>query len=317
MAASQSGVALIIKDCGNDSERTAAAVEELANNPQVLALMGFFPSATADAAAEAAQRLEIPLLALTQRKDITLARSFVFRDFLTQRLMLQALVNYTANTLGWQRYAILYPNSKYGQSLARQFTEETNRQAARLVGQISYPDDGRDVAQAVQTLTQFNPGPDGLPGLDAVFIPDEVNIVAAIAKEIASTPLAQVRLLGTNILQTSAALECGAVLDGILFPDGFFAADPDPAVKAFVADYRQRFQQPPNYLAAQGYSSMRLLAETQKGFPGLTRGEFAQKLRHQTQPPGFSLFKGFNVDREAELTTKILTIKGKEFQLEH
>ncbi len=317
LAASQSGVALIIKDCGNDAQQTAAAAEELANNPQVLVLLGFFPAATADAAAAAAQRLEIPLLALTQRKDITLTRTFVFRDFLTQRLMLQALLHYTANTLGWQRYAILYPNSKYGQSLARLFSEETNRQAARLVGQVSYPDGGRDMAQAVQTLTQINPGPEGVPGLDAVFIPDEANIVAAIAKEIASSPLAHVRLLGTNLLQTPTTLEYGKVLEGILFPDGFSAADADPAVKAFVADYRQRFQQPPNYLAAQGYSSMRLLAETQKDSPGLTRGEFAQKLQHQTQPPGFSLFKGFNAEREAEMTTKILTIRDREFQLEH
>ena len=152
-------MALIIKDCGNDAQQTAAAAEELANNPQVLVLLGFFPAATADAAAAAAQRLEIPLLALTQRKDITLTRTLVFRDFLTQRLMLKALLHYTANTLGWQRYAILYPNSKYGQSLARLFSEETNRQAARLVGQVSYPDGGRDMAQAVQTLTLINPGP--------------------------------------------------------------------------------------------------------------------------------------------------------------
>ncbi len=99
LAASQSGVALVIKDGSNSSEQTAAAVEELANNPQVLVLVGFFPSATADAAAEAAQRLGIPLLALTQKKDVTLTRTFIFRDFLTHRLMVQALLD-TRQT-GW------------------------------------------------------------------------------------------------------------------------------------------------------------------------------------------------------------------------
>ncbi len=62
------------------------------------------------------------------------------------------------------------------------------------------------------------------------------------------------------------------------FPDGFFAADADPAVKAFTADYRQRYRQAPSYLAAQGYSSMRLLAEAQKDFTGLSRKEFAETL---------------------------------------
>lgn len=316
LAASQSGVALIIKDCGNNSAQTTAAVEELASNPQVLAAVGFFPLATADAAADAAQRLELPLLALTQKKDITLARTFVFRDFLTHRLMLKALLDYTANTLGWQRYAILYPNSKYGQTLARHFSEELQRQAAQLVAQISYSDGGKDVAQAVQTLTQLHPGQAGLPSLDAVFIPDEANMVAAIAKQFAATTLTPVRLLGANILQTPATLGYADMLVGILFPDGFFAGDTDPVVKAFVADYRQRFQQTPTYLAAQGYSSMRLLAQTQKEFSGRTRREFVDILQHQTQPPGFSLFKNFNADREAELSTKILTIRDHAFQLE-
>ena len=317
LAASQSGIAVIIKDCGSTAEAAAAAVAELANNPQVLALMGFFPIATADAAADAAQQQEIPLLALTQKKDITLGRNFVFRDFLTQHLMLQGLLKYTANTMGWQRYAELYPNSKYGQSLSRIFNEEIDRQAGKLVAQASYPEGGKDLAQAVQTLVQVNSGEDNQPSLDAVFVPDDANVVAAIAKEIAATPLAHVHLLGTNILQTPATLEYADVLQGILFPDGFFAADTDPAVKAFAADYRQRYRQAPSYLAAQGYSSMRLLAEAQKDFTGLSRKEFAETLYHLNQPAGFSLFKGFNADREAETAAKIITIKNKEFQLEN
>ena len=317
MAASQSGTAFIIKDSGTTAQSTAAAVEELANNPQVLVLMGFFPVATADAAADAAQRLEIPLLALTQKKDLTLARNFVFRDFLTQHLMLQALLNYTANTKGWQRYAVLYPNSKYGQAMFRQFNDEISRQSANLAAQASYSEGGKDLAQAVQTLIQAHTGQEGLPSLDAVFIPDEPGMVAAIAREIAATPLAHVHLLGTNILQTPATLQYADLLKGILFPDGFFAGDTDPAVKAFVADYRQRYEQSPTYLAAQGYSSMRLLAEAQKDFSGLSRSEFADTLRHQTQPAGFSLFRGFNHEREAELKTKIITIEDKKFELEH
>ena len=317
LAASQSGTAVIIKDCGSTAEATIAAIEELANNPQVLVLMGFFPIATADAAADAAQRLEIPLLALTQKKDITLARNFVFRDFLTQRLMLHSLLNYTANTMGWQRYAVLYPNSKYGQTLSRQFNEEMDRQAVKLVAQASYSEGGKDLAQAVQTLIQINSGEENLPSLDAVFIPDDANVVAAIAKEMAATPLAHVHLLGTNILQTPATLDYADVLEGILFPDGFFAADDDPAVKAFVADYRQRYRQAPTYLAAQGYSSMGLLAGALKDFAGLSRKEFADILYHQSPPTGFSLFKGFNAEREAETTTKIITVKDKEFQLEN
>ena len=82
-----------------------------------------------------------------------------------------------------------------------------DRQSAKLAAQASYSEGGKDLAQAVQTLIQINPGQEGLPSLDAVFIPDDANVVAAIAKEIAATPLAHVHLLGTNILQTPATLQ--------------------------------------------------------------------------------------------------------------
>ncbi len=173
------------------------------------------------------------------------------------------------------------------------------------------------MAQAVQTLTQIDQGQEGGSLLEAIFIPDDVEAVAAAARELAATPLAHVHLLGTNLLQTPAALQYGDLLQGIVFADGFLANDADPVVKAFAADYRQQFQQAPTYLAAQGYSSMRLLAQAQKDAPSVGRGDFAQKLERQSPPSGFSLFKNFSAEREAELAIKIITIRDKQFQVEH
>lgn len=316
LAAAQTGLPLIIQDCGSKPREVAAAVAELADNPAVTALLGFFPSAAADAAAEEAQRLGIPLLALTQKKDVTLGRSLVFRDFLTHPLMIQALVRYTTTSRGWQRFAILHPDTKYGQTLARQFGDEINRQAARLVGQASYQEGGGDLAQAVQTLAQIPANITGGPVIDAIFIPDEAAVVAAVAKELALTTLQGVQLLGTNLLHNPAALKQSDILSGLLFVDGFLANDPNPLTKAFVADFRQRYQTTPGYLAAQGYSSMRLLAETLRPNPSLSRQEVADRLQQQTPPPGFSLFRGFTYEREAEVVTKIIAIRPGQFVAE-
>lgn len=315
LAALQAHMSLAVEDCGSGADPTVAALEKLANDPKIVALIGFFPSAVAEAAAAAAQRLGVPLLALTQKKDVTQTGSFIFQDFLRPPLMLQALVSYTGSRMGWQRYAIICPDSKYGRTMARQFAEELNKHGMLLVSQVSYAEDGHNLAQAVQTLTTVNPGPDGRPSLDAVFIPDEDRAVAAVASVLASTSQFRMPLLGTNILHTPSALQHDARLDGIFFPDGFFAGDPDPAVRAFVSDYQQQFQQTPSYLAAQGYSSLRLAGEALQGSPGIGRGEFAQKLSQQLPPPGFTLFKSFNTVREAQLAIKILTIRGQEFQL--
>lgn len=313
LAAAQTGVPIIVQDCGSRPDDVAAAVNELGDNPEIIALLGFFPSAAADAAAEAAQRLGLPLLALTQKKDVTLGRPLVFRDFLTHRLMLQALVHHTTATLGLQRFAILYPDSKYGQTLARQFGDEINRQAARLVGQASYQEGGADVVQAVRTLAQIPANLTGGPAIEAIFIPDEAAVLAAAAQELALTPLHGVRLLGTNLLQTPATLKYSDVLANTLFVDAFAASDPEPLAKAFSADFRARYQKAPGYLAAQGYSSMRLLAETIRQNPSANRQELAADLQQQGPPPGFSLFKRFDHERQAEVATRIITIRQGQF----
>jgi|GEM_PF-516080 len=314
LAASQTDLPLVLIDCGSGPKEAAAAVAELAETGKVAALMGFLPSAAAEAAAAEAQRLGLPLLILTQKKDITLGRPLVFRDFLTHRRMVTALLDYTTNTLGWRRYAILYADSRYGQAMARLCREEIDRQAARLVGQAAYREGGAEAAQAVQTLTQIPAAPGQLP-FEAIFIPDTPPGVAAIAAALAQTPLQPVRLLGTNLLHTPEALKHGDILEGLLCVDAFLANDPDPHTKAFVADFRQRFQQAPGYLAAQGYSSLRLLAETLRQYPDSRGRELATHLQQQGPPPGFTLFRGFDQDREAEVATKIIVIRQGQFTL--
>ncbi len=313
LAAEQAGVPLIIVDYGSEAEGAAAAVADLAANPQVAMLLGFFPSAAAEAAASEAQQLRIPLLALTQKKDLTLGRPLVFRDFLTHRLMIQALVHHTANRQGWQRYAILAPDSPYGRTLARLFGEEINRQAARLVGQATYREGGADLAQAVQTLAQMPAPEQGGPAVDAIFIPDEAKIIAALSQELARTPLQGCRLLGTNILAGPDTLRYQEHLAGLLFVDGFLAGEADPAAKAFAADYRQKYKQSPGYLAAQGYSSLRLLAAAISQRPDANREELASTLHNLKPPAGFTLFQGFTHEREAEVATVIITIGPGHF----
>ncbi len=315
LAAAQTGIPLIIQDYGPDPAEVAAAVEALADNPGVVILLGFFPSAAAEGAAATAQRLGIPLVALTQKKDVTLGRPLVFRDFLTHRQMVQALWHYTRNTLGLQRYAILYPDSRYGQTLARQAQEEIDRQAGKLVAQAAYPEKGGEVSQAVQTLLQLPTPGSGQPAVEALFIPDTAPIVAAVAAQLHQTALRDVRLLGTNLLNAPETLKFSDVLERVLFVDGFFAQDADPAVKAFVADFRQRYQKSPNYLAAQGYSSLRLVAATLRQHPEATGADLAWQLQQQGPPAGFSLFRGFNQEREAEVVTKIISLRQGQLVL--
>ncbi|OPX21073.1 MAG: hypothetical protein BZ151_00645 [Desulfobacca sp. 4484_104] len=317
LAASQAGVELIFEDCQNYPSLATQAVDRLAQNQRILALIGPLTSATAEAAAQAAQRQGLAIVTLTQKAGITATGDLVFRDFLTSRMQVRALLTYMVVQRGVRRFAILYPESGYGQTFFRLFNEELAGQGGLLISQASYPEGTHDFSGVIATLAAaYQPATDASPAFEALFIPDEAAKVAAVASQLKGGPLAGIQLLGTNLINAPQALEVNAAaLEGILFPEAFFAGDPDPEVQAFVQAYQARYHQTPQYLAAQGYSTIKLLADVLKNYSGLSRADLARRLTAWDRVPGLPWFRGFDFQRQAELEIKILTIKNGQLQI--
>jgi branched-chain amino acid transport system substrate-binding protein len=150
----------------------------------------------------------------------------------------------------------------------------------------------------------------------AIFIPDDPAAVAAIASSLANTKLQGVQLLGTNLLHNPAIPEDQRrALEGILFPDAFFAGDPDPGVQKFLTAYKQQYGENPDYLAAQGYMVVRVMARLAESQPSLSRADLPRLLLSLKGVPELPWFQGFNPEREEEAAIYLLTIKGGAFQM--
>jgi len=316
LAAQETHLELVYRDCPNPAQ-AALMVQELSKDPHVVALLGPLTSADAKIAAEAAQAAGIPLIGLTQKQDLTAAGPDIFQAFLTPRLQVQALLHYTLGEQGLHRYAMLTPDSAYGHAMAKVFEDELVAQGGTLATQATYPADTQDFSQALgPLLTAWQSGSEGNPAFEALFIPDEAGTVAAIAAQVAKQPFAQVQILGSNLAQPKTG-QTGVdqALNGILFPEAFFAGDPNPAVQRFIAAYRQRYGKNPDYLAAQGYMVVRLMAHVLAGQTPPTRAELPQKLITLHEVPDLPWFKGFSAERQAELALYILTIKDGQVQM--
>jgi branched-chain amino acid transport system substrate-binding protein len=310
LAARQTPLQLSFRDTHGDPDQAAQTARELAQDQNLVAIVGPLSSGVAQAAADAAQAGGVPLVGLTQKQDFTATGSLVFQAFLTPRQQVHTLVARTL-AMGINRYAILYPDSPYGRAFFEDFQQElASRGMAAPVAEL-YASGTRDFAPAVTALKEsFKPEPEGAPGASALFIPDDAATVAAIAGQLAGTPLAGVQLLGTNLLHNARLLENQmAAMNGILFPDAFFVGDPDPAVQKFVAAYRQKYGESPDYLAAQGYVVVRLLAQLAETEKSLSRSTLPLLLLSLRQVPGLPWFRGFNANREEEQAMYLLTIK--------
>lgn len=315
LAAKDSPMELIFKDCPSDQNLCIQGVRALAAYPNLLAFLGPVSSADAESAAKSAQELGIPLIAMSQKAGLTGTGEMVFQMFLMARPQVQRLVGHAAN-LGLTRFASFAPNAPYGNAFSKLFQEEVSLRGGVLAVQEFYPPGTRDFSLALSPLlSQFHPGTAGSPTFDVLFIPDDAPTVAAVLEQIADHPLGRVQILGTNLVRPSTHQQnLARSLEGVLFADAFFAGDPQPAVQGFVTAFRQRYGAEPDYMAAQGYLAVRLLAKVLETDPAITRAELPRRLQSLSGIPELPWFLGFGPDRQAELALYLLTMKDGKVQ---
>jgi ABC-type branched-subunit amino acid transport system substrate-binding protein len=314
LAARQVPVKLVFKDTQNDPGTAAQQVQEMAQDPQILAILGPLTSGVAQTAASTAQASGVPLLALSQKADITQTGNLIFQVFLTPRQQVRALVQ-GAMRLAIPRYAILYPDSAYGRTFLQLFQEELAAAGLQLAAQEPYASGAQEFGPVLASLKGALQAQEAAaPGTLALFIPDDAA-VAAVTGQLASLSLGGIQVLGTNLLHNPrVSPEQLAALHGVLFPDAFFPGDPNPAVQEFVNAYRQQYGEAPDYLSTQGYALIRLMGQVAQSGP-VDRAGLPQKLMALRPIPEVPWFKGFNPQREAEAAIYLLTIKDNQVQM--
>jgi ABC-type branched-subunit amino acid transport system substrate-binding protein len=148
-------VRVLVRDSGGRPERAAQAVRELADDEEVMAIVGPLLSGECEAAAAAAESERVPLVALTARPEVSALRPHVFRVRTMPAEEVGALVDHAVRSLGARRFAILYPRDNYGRGLRRLFWEAVEEQGGRVVGIASYDPEATDFAEPIRRLVGY------------------------------------------------------------------------------------------------------------------------------------------------------------------
>ncbi|MBC2714654.1 MAG: ABC transporter substrate-binding protein [Desulfobacteraceae bacterium] len=130
-----SSIRILVKDTASDPLVAQQGLYELADS-NVSAIIG--PIATAEYASIQAQELRIPMITLTQKSGVTEAGDYIFRNFLTPRMQIKALVEYASGTLKAKKFAILYPDESYGDVYMNLFWDEVMLAGGKVVGVEAY-----------------------------------------------------------------------------------------------------------------------------------------------------------------------------------
>ncbi len=140
---------LVVKDTGSSEAQAIQAVREL-DAAHVAAILG--PIAMAKTAAEEAQNIGIPIITLSQKEGITDIGEYVFRNFLTPQTQVRTIVSYLTGKLGLKRFAILYPDEKYGTTFMNLFWDEVIAHGGVVTGCESYQGAATDFADPIKKL---------------------------------------------------------------------------------------------------------------------------------------------------------------------
>lgn len=136
-------VKLMVRDTQSDPKKTRYLVKEL-DELRVAMIIG--PMATIQKAAFEAQRKKIPIITLTQKTGVSDIGDYVFRNFITPEMQVDALLKCAIGQFGALRFAVLYPNKNYGRTFKELFRNKASCYGANLVKLASYAPEQTDLS---------------------------------------------------------------------------------------------------------------------------------------------------------------------------
>lgn len=308
---------VIFEDTGDDPIVAADALERLVVDNKAIAVIGPLSGALADAAADRANQLGVPLITLTQRRQTAEAGRWVFRDFITPDRLLEAVTVKAVTDLGLTRLGMMYPASNYGRTISQRFRELAEGLGATIVRSQTYPPDALDLIEPIMAMGGQNPDkpPREAPlDYDALFVADGYKEAAQVVTQLAFYDLEPKRLIGTNLWHEQEFInEVGEYVQGALVPTAFFPESDEPAVQAFTARFQAGFGRRPGLFEAIGYDATKLVVDLIEQHNLTARDDLRQALSQVTDYPGVTGLTTMSETGEALKKPYVLTIQGTRF----
>ncbi len=336
---------VIILDTAGDIETTKHAIRKLINDPDVKVIIGPLLSRTSTIAAEIAQSSRIPIITFTHKEGITFMGDMVYRNFLTPEKEITAVVNKAINEMGIKRFAILYPDTKYGHIYMNLFTEKVQELGGEISSIELYTSDETDFTAHIKNITGMADSidenkelikelralmaedeidqslfsaqePFPIVNFEGIFIPDEGTKVALIIPQFPFMNVSDICYLGTEAwFSPQLPSNAGDYMELSLFPAPFFPENFSPEIHEYVTQYRINFNSTPGVLSATGYETTKMLTRIMNEKLVISRDDMNQALIEFQGMNGLTGFIRFDSNGEVTKTPLLLTVKRKRFAL--
>jgi branched-chain amino acid transport system substrate-binding protein len=259
-------IELVIEDDAGKPDVGKAAVERLISRDSVLAVTGGYVSAVTYAMCALAQQRKVPFLVTRASADKITEQGwdYVFRINPPVSEYPDTLVSFLAHVVRPRTVAILYENTPFGQSGAREFARSIEESGIKVIIREAYEAGDLDLKALLIKAKAAQP--------DLVYMvscmPDAARLMGQ-ARELDVNPKLYVGG-GFGFTLPEFAQNAGDAAENVYATDLWAPRLPYPGAQEYFDKYRAKFGIPTECLGVQAYSSIYVIADALKRSTELT-----------------------------------------------
>ena len=301
-------VRVIVEDDQGRPEEAQTVVTKLITRDRVVAVLGEVASSRTLAAAPVAQQNRIPMISPSSTNPrVTQIGDYIFRVCFIDPFQGFVMAKFATNTLKVKNVAILRDiKNDYSVGLADVFVENFKKMGGNVVADVSYSEGDTDFSAQLTAIKPRNP--------QAIFVPGyymEVGLIARQAKSLGLT----VPLLGGDGWDSPKLTEIGGeALNGSYYSNHSSMDDPNPLIQRFVAEYKARYNEVPDALAALGYDTAQILFDAIRRANSTDPAQLRDALAQTKDFPGVTGRITIDQDRNAVKPAVVLRVQDGKLE---
>ncbi|MFZ4483264.1 MAG: ABC transporter substrate-binding protein [Chthoniobacterales bacterium] len=252
---------LVVGDNGAKADQAAAVAQRLITQDEVLAMIGPDASVCAIPAADIAEAAKCAMISPWSTNPKTTLdpnsgkpKEYVFRACFIDTFQAGVLAKFVLNNLKAKTAAALYDSSSEAPNgQATLFKETFEKNGGQIVGFETYTTGDKDFSAQLTKIKATNP--------DVIFLPAYYNDVPLIAQQARSLGITA-QFVGSDAWSSPELIKLGgAAIEGSFFCNHYSTEIATPVAQKFMADYKAKYGQDPDDVAALTFDAFGLLVQ--------------------------------------------------------
>jgi branched-chain amino acid transport system substrate-binding protein len=301
-------VEAVFEDDASVPQQGINVFNKLINGDKVAVIIGPTLSNTAKITDPIAQKAGVPVLAVSNTAGgITEIGDFIFRDSLTEAVVIPNTVKTAKAKLGFQKVAVFYGNDDaFTKGGYAAFKTAIEAEKLQVLSEQTFAKGDRDFSPQLTQIKAQNP--------DAIICSALVEEASGIVSQARQLGI-KVPIIGGNGFNSPALMKnAGEAAEGVIVGAAWNAAATNPLNLKFVDDYTKKYNRAPDQFAAQAFTGVQIVYQAAAAAKSADNRKAIRdamaKIRNMDTVLGkFSFTEG----RDADHTPVVQEVKGGKF----